>query len=225
MLGTLKTLMIGANARAEENLRDHYAIELIDQKIREATESLKAAKYALASLMQRERAETRQVEMLETRVADLMTRAKEALDNDREDLAQEAAAAIAQMENELTLRRETLRRLETRILQLRQAVEAAHRRIIDLKQGAVAARAARKEQDVQRRLNRHVAKDSAFDEAEELIARVLKRNDPFEQSQILKEIDSGLEQADVADRLAEAGFGAASKTTVADVLNRIKTKD
>ncbi|MDJ0822665.1 MAG: PspA/IM30 family protein [Paracoccaceae bacterium] len=225
MFGTLKTLIIGANARAEENLRDHYAIELIDQKIREANDSLKAAKFALASLMQRERAETRQVEMLETRVADLMTRAKEALDNDREDLAQEAAAAIAQMENELTLRRETVRRLETRILQLRQSVEAAHRRIIDLKQGAVAARAARKEQDIQKRLNRHVAKDSAFDEAEDLIARVLKRDDPFEQSQILKEIDSGLDQADVADRLAEAGFGAATKTTAADILNRIKTTD
>ncbi|MCP4820531.1 MAG: PspA/IM30 family protein, partial [Shimia sp.] len=44
MFGTLKTLIAGSNARAEENLRDHFAIELIDQKIREAGENLKAAK-------------------------------------------------------------------------------------------------------------------------------------------------------------------------------------
>lgn len=223
MFATLRTLMTGASARAEEQLRDVYSIELIDQKIREAQGSLKAAKFALAGLIQRERAETRQLEGLQTRFDDLMVRAKEALEGDREDLAQQAAQAVADLENEATLRRETVRRLETRILQLRQSVEAANRRILDLKQGAIAARAVRKEQDIQKRLNRHVGHDCAMGEAEELIARVLNRDDPFEQSQILNEIDRGLDQADVADRLAEAGFGAATKTSASDVLARLKS--
>lgn len=225
MFSTLKTLVTGANARAEENLRDVYAIELIEQKIREAQSGLKAAKYSLASLIQRERAESRQIELLEERAGDLMKRAQEALENDREDLAQEAAQSVAHMENELVLRRETVRRLETRVLQLRQSVETANRRILDLKQGAIAARAVRKEQDIQKRLNRHVARDSAFDEAEDLIARVLQRDDPFEQTQILKEIDQGLDQTDVADKLSAAGFGPSSKTTAADVLSRIKARE
>jgi phage shock protein A len=223
MLSTLKTLIVGTNARAEENVRDVYAIELIEQKLREAADGLKAAKYSLASLIQKERAESRQIGALETRVADLMERARAALANGREDLAMEAAQAVAQMENELTLRRETLRRVESRVLQLRHSVETANRRMVDLKQGAVMARAVRKEQDIQKKLNRHVARDSAFEEAEELIARVLKRDDPFEQSQILQEIDASLDNRDVADRLAEAGFGAASKTTAADVMSRIRT--
>ncbi|WP_299937816.1 PspA/IM30 family protein [uncultured Pelagimonas sp.] len=223
MFGTLKTLIAGANARAEENVRDHYSIELIDQKIREAEASLKAAKYSLASLMQRERGESRQVATLEGKITDLMSRAKEALEGEREDLAAQAAQAIASMENELTLRRTTVQRLETRILQLRQSVETANRRIIDLKQGAIAARAAKKEQQIQKRLNAHVAKDTSFEEAEDLIARVLQKDDPFEQGQILKEIDSGLNQSDVADRLAEQGFGPASKSTANDVLSRLKS--
>ncbi len=223
MFGTLKTLIAGANARAEENVRDHYSIELIDQKIREAEASLKAAKYSLASLMQRELAESRQVATLEGKVNDLMTRATEALKAEREDLATEAAQAIAQMENELTLRRETVQRLETRILQLRHSVDTANRRIIDLKQGAIAARAAKKEQQIQKRLNAHIAKDTSFEEAENLIARVLQKDDPFEQGQILKEIDAGLNQSDVADRMAAQGFGTASKSTANDVLNRIKS--
>jgi phage shock protein A len=222
MLRTLNTLFDGANARAEERLRDHFCIELIDQKIREAEASLKAAKFSLASLIQRERSETRQITALENRTADLTGRATAALAEGRDDLATEAAGAIAQLENEQAVRGETLRRLESRILQLRHSVEAANRRIIDLKQGAIAARAAKKEADIQRRLGRHIAQDTAFEEAEALIKRVLDRDDPFEQGQILREIDQGLDRTDMTDRLAEAGFGDPTKSTAADVLSRLR---
>lgn len=222
MFGTFRTLIAGANARAEEQVRDVFAIELIDQKTREAEASLKSAKYALASLIQRERSESRQVAALEERVADVMSRARAALDGGREDLAQEAAQSIAHMENELTTRRATVQRLETRILQLRHSVETANRRLIDLKQGALAARAAKREMDIQKRLGAHVSRETAFEEAEALIARVLQKDDPFEQSQILKEIDIGLAHGDVADRLSEAGFGTPLKSMAADVMSRIK---
>ena len=223
MFGTLKTLMRGADARAEAALREVYSIELIDQKVREAEASLKQAKVALAALIQRERAEARQVAALETRAADLVRRARAALEEGREDLAREAAQAVAEMENELSLRRETVARLETRILQLRHSVDRAHRRIVDLRQGAVAARAVRREQDIQRSLGRHAASDSAFEEAEELIARVLHRDDPFEQGEILREIDEGLSGAGVAQRMAEAGFGPATRVTAAEVMQRLRS--
>ena len=51
MFRTLTTLVNGANARAEERVRDHFCIELIDQKIREAEATLKAAKYSFGYLM------------------------------------------------------------------------------------------------------------------------------------------------------------------------------
>lgn len=222
MFRTLKTLVAGSNACAEERVRDMYSIELIDQKIREAGDALKSAKYGLASLIQRERAETRQITSLEGRVADLMERAADALKGERADLAQEAAQAVADMENELTIRRETVCRLETRVLQLRQSVEAANRRILDLKQGAVAARAMRREQGIQKKLLHHSGGECAMDEAENLIARVMQQDDPFEQNEILRQIDNGLQNEDVADRMAEAGFGASSKLTANDVMSRLK---
>ncbi|UWQ73208.1 PspA/IM30 family protein [Leisingera sp. M658] len=225
MFATLKTLITGANARAEEQLRETYSIELITQKIREAEGNLKAAKLTLASLIQRQRAEQRQIETLQTRVGDLMARAGEALEGGREDLAQTAAQAVAEMENELTVRRQTLDRLEARILQLRQSVETASRRITDLKQGAIAARATRREQDIQRRLRRHTGGDSPAEEAEALISQVLQRDDPFEQGEILREIDGELNSSTIADDLADAGFGPRSRSTAADVLNRLKVKD
>ena len=224
MFSTLKTLITGANARAEEQMRDKYSIELIDQKIREAEGNQRAAKMTLASLIQRQRAEIRQTTTLETRTADLLSRAKEALDGDREDLARTAAQAVAEMENELTVRRKTLERLERRILQLRQSVETANRRIVDLKQGAMSARATKREQTMQRRLNKHLGGDSPMEEAEALIARVMEQDDPFEQSEIIKEIDGDLGHANVADDLADAGFGKRSGSSAADVLSRLKAE-
>ncbi|MFY0618301.1 PspA/IM30 family protein [Shimia sp.] len=224
MFGTLKTLISGSSARAEERVRDVYAIELIGQKIREATDNLKAAKMALASLIQRQRNEARQIDLLDARGADLLSRAKEALDAGRDDLAQQAAQAVADLENELSVRRETDARLETRVLQLRQSVETAHRRIIDLKQGALCARAIRKEQGIQRRVNQHLGGDSPFEEAEALISRVMGEDDPFEQGEILRDIDAGLEHTNIAGRMADAGFGAHAKATASHVLDRLKAE-
>ncbi len=224
MFGTLKTLIQGANARAEDRVRAAYSIELIDQKIREATDGLKLAKATLASLIQRQRSEERQIAALQSRSADLLERARAAMISGREDLTAEAAEAVAVMENELSLRRETRARLETRVIRLQASVSSTNRRIIDLKQGSVAARAMRDEQALQTRLNTTLAGPSPLAEAEDLIAGVLGREDVYEQTEILTEINRTLSHSDIADRLADQGFGRPMKTTAADVLSRLKSE-
>ena len=223
MLKTLATLIQGQNARAEDRVRDAFAIELIDQKIRESESSLRAAKATLATLIQRQRSEEKQLSALKTRINDLTDRAQEALKNDREDMATEAARAIANMENEMAVRTETLDRLDQKIVRLRSSIEAGHRRIIDLKQGAIQARAVRREQTIQMRMVKSGAVESSVEEAEELIARVLGRDDPFERSEIEAEINRDLASDSVADRMADAGFGPATRATADDVLARLKS--
>ncbi|AKS47019.1 phage shock protein A (PspA) family protein [Octadecabacter temperatus] len=224
MFKTLSTLIAGVNARSEDRVRDAFAIELIDQKIREAETSLKAAKATLASLIQRQRSEERQRDALKNRIKDMMTRAQDAMDQGRDDLAGEAAQAVAQMENELTIRTETCDRLDQKVIRLRNSIEAGHRRIIDLKQGAIQARAVRREQAIQSKLNSTIGRTSNVEEAEELIGRVMGKDDPFEQSEILREIDRDLGHETLADRMADQGFGPATRTTADDVLARLKTK-
>lgn len=223
MLRTLETLFRGASARSEERVRDAYAIELIDQKLREAETQLRTAKGTLASLIQRQRSEQRQADALAGRILDLTQRARIALESDREDLAAEAAEAIATLENEARIRAETLNRMETQVLRLRQTVEHTHRRIVDLKQGAMSARAIRREQAMQSRLRTTVGGQAAIDEAEELVARVLGQDDPGEQADILADINRQLNRSDVADRMADAGIGDPTRSTAADVLARLKT--
>ncbi|WP_342076445.1 PspA/IM30 family protein [Yoonia sp. SS1-5] len=223
MFKTLATLIHGQNARAEDRVRDAFAIELIDQKIRESENSLRAAKGTLASLIQRQRSEEKQHAALKSRIADLTERAKEALDNDREDMAAEAARAIASMENEVTLRETTLDRLDQKVLRLRGSIESGHRRIIDLKQGAIQARAVRREQQIQCRMAASGVVSGSVEEAEELIARVLGKDDPFERSEILADINHELDGGTITDRMADAGFGAATRSTADDVLSRLKS--
>ena len=224
MFSTLKTLMDGASARAEDRLKDTYAVDLIEQRIREAEKNLSAAKVTLASLIQRHRSEIKLVATLDTRIADLTGRATAALEADRDDLAGQAAQAIADMENERETRQATIDALKSRTEQLQLSVEAAHRRIVDLKQGAITARAVRREQKMQARLSRTVAGNSAADEAEALIRRVVDQDDPFEQTQILGEIDRSLAGHTIAGTLEDEGFGAATRSTGASVLERLKSK-
>jgi phage shock protein A len=223
MFSTIKTLFIATNARAESQLRDTHAVALIDQKIREAEAGLRAAKGTLASLVQRLRSEQRQLDALNSRIADMTERARDALSKNREDLATEAANAIATMENEQTHRRETVDHLDAKVLRLRQSVETTHRRIVDLKQSAITARAVRREQDSQMRMagSTHA---SSIEDAEGLIAEVLTKDDPFEQSEILKEINNDLSHDTLTDRMADAGMGAATRSTASDVLARLKSE-
>ena len=223
MFKTLATLIHGQNARAEDRVRDAFAIELIDQKIRESEGSLRAAKGTLASLIQRQRSEEKQRAALKNRITDLTKRAKEALDNDREDMAEEAARAIATMENELTIREETLDRLEQKVIRLRSYIEGGPRRIVDIKLGAIQARAVRREQNMQVHMSVNGLQQGAVEEAEELISRVLGKDDPFERSEILADINRDLTGDTIADRMADAGFGDATRSTADDVLARLKS--
>ena len=223
MFGTIRTLWAGAEARAEERLRQTYAVELIDQKLREAEAGLGQSKRVLASLVLRERGEGRALEALASRRQDLTGRARAALAAGREDLAVQAAEAIAALENESKGRHEVQARLQLRILRLQEAVAAGHRRLADLKQGAVSARAFRDEQGLAGRLKTTLAGPGPMAEAEALIGEVLGRVDAWEEAEVLEGIERGLSGEAAAEALAGAGFGGSLKVTGAEIMARLKT--
>jgi phage shock protein A len=222
MLNVLKTLLDGASARAEERVTDHFAIELIEQKIRDADRGLEAAKQTLATLILRQRTEDKILERLRGDTADLESRARLALKDGKDDLAADAAKSIAELENEQAVRRETLELLNLRVVRTRASVAKATRRLIDLRQGMISARAADAERKAQTRLSRTIGSTTAMKQAEELIARVVGADDPLAETEILEEIDAGLNSVSIRDRLGDAGYGAKSKVSADDVLARLK---
>lgn len=222
MLNVFKTLLDGASARAEERVTDHFAIELIEQKIREADRTLVITKQTLASLIIRQRSEEKLLERLRADTADLEQRARLALADGKQDLAAEAAKAIADLENEQAIRRQNLDQLSLRVVRTRSSIEKASRRLIDLRQGLLSARAVDAERRAQSRLNRTIGNANAMREAEELIARVVGGADPLAEAEVLDEIDAELNPVSIRDRLGEAGYGTKSKVSADDVLTRLK---
>src|ERR1043165_2044294 len=98
MLKTIITLVRGATFRAEEELADRSALLILDQQIRDSAAGIERATRALAGAIAQDDAEGKRLETTLARIADLEERAVAALDGEREDLANEAAEAIAVME-------------------------------------------------------------------------------------------------------------------------------
>lgn len=92
MLSLIRTLLDGASARAEDGLKDRFAIDLLAQRIRDAEAGLAAAKQTLASLIVRQRAEQAGLDQLERRHADLESRTLSALAAGNNGLAESGAA-------------------------------------------------------------------------------------------------------------------------------------
>lgn len=222
MLNVLKTLFVAANARSDEALTDYFAIELIEQKIREADAGLHAAKNTLASMIVRQRNETGHAERISLDIVDLEKRTALALRDERLELAERAAATIAALENELALRRKTLAQLDERIERTRQSVGRANRQIIDLRQGMIAARAADAERQALKRLSRTIGGSTAIREAESLIQRVIQMSDPLAENEVLAQIDADLDGGSVRGQMAEAGYGPRLTITAEDVLARLR---
>ncbi|RWX63120.1 PspA/IM30 family protein [Mesorhizobium sp. M4B.F.Ca.ET.089.01.1.1] len=223
MLSLIRTLLDGAGAKAEDRLKDQFAVDLLAQRIRDAEAGLACAKQTLASLIVRQRAEQASLDQLDRRIADLETRTRSALAAGAEALAHDGASAIAELENEREVRRGTVRSLTEKTLRMRLSLEQAHRRIVDLNQGMISARAIDAEQKAQRRLNRSIGRTASLNEAEALLARIRERGDPFEEASILDEIDAGLSQEAIRGKLEEAGHGPSTKVRAQDVLERLKS--
>lgn len=210
-----------ASFRANDALEQKHAIELIDLKIRDSEQSLSVAKSTLASIIMRQRNEAAAISRIKQQVADLETRAKAAIAAKNKNLSADAAQAIADLENEKSDRERAYQTFSEKRDKIQLSIEKAHRRIINLRQGANVAKATMAQQNAQTRLDRSIGNTSTFKEAEDLIARVAGQSDPFEESHVLDEIDEGLNQSNISNRLAEAGFGAPTRTIAEDVLARL----
>ncbi len=224
MFGMLKDLIKIADFRAGQKVESAFSVELIDLKIRESSENLNHAKRTLAALVMRLRAEEKSGKQIAGQIADLENRTSQAMTGGNQTLALEGAEAIAELENELVTRNNTIGALKERVARIQFSIEKAHRRLVSLQQGAIAAKAAVAERKAQLRVDRSLLGASSFNEAEALIEKVTGQSDPFEEAGILDEIDDKLTRKSVRDRLADAGFGAPAKSKAEEVLARLAAK-
>ncbi len=224
MFDTLRTLFRWNAVNAEEMLIDRNAVALLEQKIRDADTAQRQGKQTLAALMARRKADMRNQAGLETRLADLESRAGEAIEGNREDLAMRAAAAIAELENERAARQQAIDHVETEVADLRTSLERTERRLVELRQGLIVARSSDRARRARSALSRNqLGTASAVSDAERLLKRVLERSDEDREiSDALADVEREFSGDAIRDTLEEGGFGTSTRVRADDVMARLK---
>lgn len=226
MFKTVLTLFRGTVAVAEEELQDRTALVILDQQMRDAAAAVDRSKRTLALAIAGDQQEGRRLEATHARIADLEVRASAALEGGREDLAREAAQAIANLEAERDAAMTARTLFASEITRLKRHVASAEARIAELDRGRRLARASEAVRSL-RRSGIEAARpyESTLPEAEATLKRLRERQMESQAAdEALFEIDTASGPLVVAERLAEQGFGPRMKSTADDVLARLKAK-
>jgi phage shock protein A len=226
MFKTVLTIFRGSVAAAGEELEDRTALLILDQQLRDAAAAVDRSKRTLAIAIAGDQAEGRRLEATNIRIADLEVRATAALEGGREDLARDAAQAIANLEADRDAAMTARALFASEITRLKRHVANAEARITELDRGRRLARASEAVRSL-RRSGIEAARpyESTLPEAEATLKRLRERQmDAQAADEALIEIDAASGPLATAEKLAEQGFGPRMKSTADDVLARLKAK-
>jgi phage shock protein A len=226
MFKTLTTLIRGAAAKAEEDFADRHALLILDQQIRDAASATEGAKRALSIAIAQDESEGKRLEATLKRIADLEERATAALADGRDDLATEAAEAIALMEADRDAIKESRRAFAADVAQLKIAVANAGHRLAELERGRRIALATESVRRLKLRSGTTgSAGMAALADAERTLQRLRGRQVEEAAAAVAYEtLAPGLNADATADRLEAAGYGRRTRATAADVLARLRGK-
>jgi phage shock protein A len=226
MFKTVFTVFRGSVAAAGEELEDRTALLILDQQMRDAAAAVERSKRTLALAIAQDQQEGRRLDATNTRIADLEVRATAALEGGREDLAREAAQAIANLEADRDAAMTARALFASEITRLKRHVANAEARITELDRGRRIARASEAVRAL-RRGGIEAARpyECTLPEAEITLRRLRERQlEAQAADEALIELDAASGPLATAEKLAEQGFGPRLKSTADDVLARLNAK-
>lgn len=217
------TLLRGRNADAADAIADQMALPLLRQQMRDCAAGVDTARRSVAMVMAYSERERKSAARIAAQLADLEARALQALAIGRDDLATEAAGAIAQLEAESATTARAIATYDAEITHLRGVVTEAEFRLRDLKRGHHLALATDQTQKLRGRVP--ATANASLDDAEATLTRLQERQFQTEaQRASLLELSASTNAEAMSNRLAAAGCGAPLRADAAQVLARLKSK-
>lgn len=223
MFKQIFTLVRGRSVDSAEAFLDVNALTLLRQQIRDAARCVEQSRKALATVMAYSERENVALAQLNEKIADLETRACEALENGDEDLVREAAATIAHLEAERDATAQTIANYTAEIARLRDHLGKSQSVLAQLKRGQRIAEANDKAHRAHGQIT--TLQSSNLEEAAATLKRLQERQAHSDATMAAMAELSATQSADtMGDRLADAGYGAPKVSTADDVLARLKAK-
>ena len=226
MLKTLVTLVRGRTFAIAEEVADQNALLILDQQMRDASGTLDKAKKALAVAVAQDGQEGQRLDTTRARIEDLETRAVAAIEAGRDDLATEAAEAIATLEAERDASLTARAFFAAEINKLKGHLLQQQMRFSQLERGRRIARAAEAVRVARRgRIEGAPIFAGTLAEAEATLDRLREHQVEADAAEAaLDALDAANGPIAVAERLSAEGFGPRLRPNAADVLARLRER-
>ncbi len=223
MFKQLMTLARGRMTDHSQSLLDANAMALLRQQMRDAAEAVAKSRKAVAVVMAYAEREKATLKRSETQIADLEARALDALGQGRDDLATEAAGAIARLEVESDTTKKAIATYETQINRLKICLSESEACLRSMKQGQHLAEAKEKAQKLNGLMP--LGRVNDLKDAASTLRRLQEQQEHAETTATaLMELSAGDNAEDLVNRLAADGCGTPLKSDSASVLERLKKK-
>ncbi len=216
-------LFRGHAYESAERVVDQNALVILRQQIRDCANAIAAARKAVAVAIAQNEQENKQHQSLVARIKDLEARTIIALEQGNDDLAREAAEAIAILEAERDTSEAAQKTCSAEIDRLKRVVQKSEARLRDLQRGQRIAAATEKTQ----RLREATPNSglSALKDAEATLARLRERQQHIDATNAaMDDMDQTSDPASISEKLAAAGCGAPIRSSADDVLARLAKK-
>lgn len=221
MIKQLFALIRGNANQTAENYTDKHGLTILRQQINDAAAAVQSARKAVAIAVAQNKQEEEQYKKVSKKIDDLEERAIIAIEKDKTQIAQEAAEAIALLEGERDISKQSQERFSAEISKLKVQLHSAETRLRALKQGHRIADVTDKTQRM--RGVGEASTLSTLNDAENTLSRLRNRQKQIDAtSEAMSEMDQAINSDAIAQKLADAGCGEPLKTTADDVLERLK---
>jgi phage shock protein A len=165
--------------------------------------------------------EITQCEKIKSRIADLETRTMQALEQNKQDLAHEAAETIAILEMERHSSLAAQSNFSREITRLKGILRQSESRLKDIERGQRIANVTDKTQALRERGAGSTL--NALRDAEATLSRLQVRQRQIDvTAEVMAEMDKAADPSALSEKLAAAGCGAPLKTGAEDVLKRLQ---
>lgn len=223
MFQQLSALIRGKSNEFADSVADRNGVTILGQQIRDCAKAVADSRRAIAVAMAQNEQEKTQYTNIAERITDLEKRTILAIEQDKNDLAREAAETIAILEAEKRTSQQAQDTFNTEIARLKQVVREWETRLRELRRGQQLASAT----DQTHRLRKYASGpgSSALGDAEQTLHRLQLRQKQIDATAAaMEEMALSGDPSTMSERLAEAGCGAPVRSTADDVLERLSRK-
>lgn len=225
VIGKLVTLIRGSARELGESVLDANASRIYEQEIIDARNAIQKAKTELTGVMAKEMQSAREIERLRVDMVRLEDLAVEALGKDKEYLAEEVAAKIAEKEGELEAQTQSHADYAVQVAKLKDLIKVSEAKIREHEREVQMAKTTESVYKATQTISENIGSTgSKLISAKESLERIKRRHQDLSDRMAAAEtLDKEFGTRALELKLAEAGIGNDSRRKDS-VMERIRAR-